>query len=364
MDVLYDAQTFLRQRRGGISRLFSHLISQFDADPGLGVNVSLPFCWSNNAHITNDLPHRRLRKTPSWVPREVLYGAHLLRRSGGSRPVDLVHHTYYSRQFLRDRGRTPQVVTVYDMIPELFAGTPNSTGSHLHKRDYVAACDLVICISDSTRHDMEAVYGSLAKNVETIPLSVDPLFQPGLAPVPGLPEDYLFYVGKRSGYKDFALLAPAMAEVRAHGLEVPVVAAGAAFTHSEVDYLKRWRVADLFSARELADTDLARAYANATLLVQTSRYEGFGLTPLEGMASGTPVVIADASSMPEVGGDAAFYFKPGDPEDLARVLSSVLDSKDVRIAAGNRGVERARQFTPRLMAERTAAAYRSVLEIV
>ena len=364
MDVLYDAQIFLRQRRGGISRLFSQLISQFDADPGLEVSVKLPFHWSNNDHVTHNLSHRRLRRSPSWLPREVLYGAHLLRRSVGPSPLSLVHHTYYSRLFLHDWGRTARVVTVHDMIPELFAGTQYATRSHLQKREYVATCDLVICVSDSTRHDMEAVYGNLARNVVTIPNSVDPLFQPSLARISSLPEDYLLYVGKRSGYKDFDLLAPAIAKMRADGLAVPVVAAGAGFTRSEIDYLKRWRVADLFSTRELADIDLARAYANATLLVQTSRYEGFGLTPLEGMASGTPVVIADASSMPEVGGDVAFYFTPGDSEDLAHVLSSVLNSDELRAAASDRGVERARQFAPDLMAERTAVAYRSILENV
>lgn len=362
MRVLYDAQTFLRQRRGGISRLFAQLIAGFDANPGLGVTADLPFRWSNNTHVTKDLSHRGLRRPPSWLPREVLYGAHLLRRPGRPSAADLVHHTYYSRQFLQKRGHTPQVVTVYDMIPEIFAGTPEATGTHLQKRDYVSTCDLVICISDSTRRDMEGVYGDVAANVVTIPLSVDPLFRPYLSSLPGLPSEYLLYVGKRSGYKDFDLLAPAIAEVRSLGLEIPVVAVGAPFSRDEQDHLSRWGVREAFQTCRLTDAELARAYANATVLVQTSRYEGFGLTPLEGMASGAPVVIADASSMPEVGGDVAHYFEPGDATSLAATLGELLESDTSRAKAGARGIARAKLFTPQLMAERHADAYRSILQ--
>lgn len=362
MRVLYDAQTFLRQRRGGISRLFAQLIAQFDADPGLGVTADLPFRWSNNTHVTNDLTHRALRRPPSWLPREVLYGAHLLRRPGRPSAADLVHHTYYSRQFLQERGHTPQVITVYDMIPELFAGTPEATGTHLQKRDYVSTCDLVICISESTRRDMVEVYGDLAENVVTIPLSVDPLFRPNLPSLPDLPHEYLLYVGKRSGYKDFELLAPAMAELKNLGLEIPVVAVGAPFSRDEENHLTRWGVSEIFRTHRLTDAELAQAYANATVLAQTSRYEGFGLTPLEGMAAGAPVVIADASSMPEVGGDVAHYFTPGDAESLAATLAELLSNDASRAEAGVRGIARAKLFTPQLMAEGHAEAYRSTLQ--
>lgn len=360
MRVLYDAQTFLRQRRGGISRLFVQLIAQFDASPELGVIPQLPFRWSNNTYVTDDLPHRDLRMPPTWIPRQALYVSHLVRRPRLPRAVDIVHHTYYAKLFLEKRGKTPQVVTVYDMIPELFRGTKEATGTHLRKRDYVSTCDLVICISESTRQDMNDVYGSLATNVVTIPLSVDPLFQPNLASLAHFPDEYLLYVGKRLGYKDFELMAPAMANLRALGLELPVVAVGEPFSSHEKEHLAEWGVVDLFRTCQLADVDLARAYANATVLVQTSRYEGFGLTPLEGMAAGTPVVVANASSMPEVGGDVAHYFHPGDAESLAATLADLLTNDESRVVAGCRGIARAKLFTPRLMAERTAEAYRSV----
>lgn len=361
MEVLFDSQTFMRQRRGGISRLFSQLIAEFDADPSLGVAARLPFRWSNNTHLTQYLSHRSFRSSPAWVPRHALYAAHLLRTRQYESPVDLVHHTYYAPSFLSKPRKTPQAVTVYDMIPELFAGTPDSTGSHLHKRDYVATCDLVICISESTRHDMESVYGDLARRIETIPLSVDARFGPTHGRLAGWPADYLLYVGKRQGYKDFSLLAPAVAALKDAGLEVQVVAVGPSFSRQEREHLERWGVQDLFRTAQLNDRELAQAYANATVLTQTSRYEGFGLTPLEAMASGTAVVIANASSMPEVGGDAASYFTPGDPDDLAESVAALLLDGDLRASHEERGLERACLFTPDAMAWRTARAYRSTI---
>ena len=361
MEVHFDSQTFMRQRSGGISRLFTDLISQFDARPELGVTASIPFRWSNNAHITTDLAPRHLRMPPSWVPRGVLYAPNFVMGSRISRSAEILHHTYYGRRFLKRPGRLLQVTTVYDMIPELFAGTPGSTGTHLSKQDYVAKCDLVICISESTRQDLLQTYGNIARKVVTIPLSVSKSFNPFHPPLARFPKDYLLYVGKREGYKDFRLLPQAVAALRDDGIDIPVIVVGSPFTDRELDALTQFGLMRSFTQVRLSDTELAKAYAHATALVQTSSYEGFGLTPLEGMASGAPVVIANASSMPEVGGDAGIYFTPGDADDLAQNLASLLADDRARTLARAKGLQQARLFTPELMAQRTADAYGSLL---
>ncbi len=358
VEVCFDSQTFLRQRVGGISRLFTDLVAQFDADPGLGVHAVLPFSVSNNSYARRDLPSRSVAQTPEWLPRGLLYVPHWLRGARFPRAADIVHHTYYSRRFLAKDGRWPQVTTVYDMIPELFAGTSDATATHLQKRDYVATCDLVICISESTRQDMENFYGSIARRTVTIPLAVRPGFAPNLPPPPGLPQEYVLYVGKRAGYKDFGVLPQATALLRDAGLATPVVVVGDPWSADERRQLEQLGLMDAFHQVALGDADLRRAYSNSALVVQTSRYEGFGLTPLEGMASGAPVVIADASSMPEVGGDVARYFSPGDAVSLAEAMRGILADGALRAELGRRGIERAAGFTTRLMAERTAAAYR------
>lgn len=286
--VRYDPQTFLRQRTGGISRLFTDLIASFDGDPSLGVEAELMFRWTNNTYAAEGLSHRGLRKTPDWMPREVLYAPWIIRGLPSSPGADLVHHTYYSRTFLRDVAPARRVCTVYDMIPERFAGSDQFTGSHLAKREYVMQSDLVICISESTRQDLENEYGGVPGTVVVVPSCVGPGFSPGHPPLDGLPSEYLLYVGGRKGYKDFGLLPQAVAQLAARGLEISAFVVGPQFTQSEFEQIKRLGVERLVHQISCSDQELKRAYANATALVQTSRYEGFGMTPLEGMASGTP----------------------------------------------------------------------------
>lgn len=93
------------------------------------------------------------------------------------------------------------------------------------------------------------------------------------------------------------------------------------------------------------DEDLPGIYGLARLFVFPSKYEGFGLPPLEAMACGTPVLSSDAASMPEVLGDAAEYFPSGNRDMLANRMKHLLAMDDVQLAAyGSKGRERARHF--------------------
>ena len=359
--VAFDPQTFLRQRSGGISRLFTDLIAAFDQDPALGIAPELPFTWVNNRHAATDLASRGIKAAPHWLPREVLYAPWILRGLPQAGDAAIVHHTYYSRRFLGSTGKARRACTIYDMIPEKFAGTDWFTGSHLAKLDYVQHSDLVICISESTREDLLEHVGTPPGLVTVVPSAVGTGFQPGLPRLEALPRDYLLYVGGRKGYKDFNLLPAAIAELAKRGLDVQVVVVGPAFTHDEMTELSRQGVTERFLRVGMDDAQLRRAYANSLVVVQTSRYEGFGMTPLEGMASGVPVLVANTSSMPEVGGDVARYFEAGEADSLSWGLERLLEDEGLRVTLGIRGVQRAAEFTVQRMAERTATAYRTVL---
>jgi glycosyltransferase involved in cell wall biosynthesis len=359
--VLFDPQTFLRQRAGGISRLFVDLIGSFTRDADYAVEPIVPFRWTNNKALSQELSTRRMHATPAWLPRGVLYAPAWLRGTPRRGDPQLVHHTYFSRRFLRPDGTTKHVTTIYDMIPEIFTGTENFTSGHLAKRDYAENCDLVICISESTRSDVLEHYGSLRGEVRVIPLSVGPGFSPAHPPLPGLPTEYLVYVGRRAGYKDFPLLARAIQVLHSEGADVPVVVVGDPFTKAEFHMLASMGVASSFLRWSMSDHVLRRAYANARAVVQTSRYEGFGLIPLEGMASGAVVVVANTSAMPEVCGDAARYFVPGDSDSLAEALLDILQDQELHQVLRRRGLQRAGTFNPRRTATLTAEAYRSVV---
>lgn len=94
----------------------------------------------------------------------------------------------------------------------------------------------------------------------------------------------------------------------------------------------------------VSDGELKALYGRAACFVFPSRYEGFGLPPLEAMTCGCPVIAANAASLPEVCGDAALYFDPDDPEGLARAVVRMTEDEDLRDELRARGVERARRF--------------------
>jgi len=106
---------------------------------------------------------------------------------------------------------------------------------------------------------------------------------------------------------------------------------------------------------------MASAYANAEIFVFPSHFEGFGLPALEAMAAGTPTILARASSLPEVGGDASFYFEPGSVTDLAVAIEKVRDDSLLRETLITRGIERAREFSWTSTAAKTAAVYQQSL---
>ena len=271
--VMVDPQTFLRQRTGGISRLFTELVWEFDETPLLGVNVVLPIRRSNNRHAAEQLAYRGVTASPSWLPRGVLYAPWWVTGNRFRERVDIVHHTYYDGRFFKAPTGTRRVITIYDMIPEHFAGTDLSTSSHLKKREYVKAADLVICISEATRQDLLEAYGELEAQVVVIPLSVQKGFGRKHDPLPNLPSVYALYVGARAGYKDFSLLPKAMSRLKHSGMSLPLVVVGSPFTRAERALVHDLGLdASTFQVR-LGDEELRRAYANATLLVQTSRYE-------------------------------------------------------------------------------------------
>ena len=359
MRVAYDPQIFLRQRAGGVSRLFTELIREFDGDKGLGVNALLPFSTTNNALLTAALPERSFRTTPSWLPRGLLYAPWWVRGPRVGRHLDIVHHTYYGRRFLRAPGGSLQVTTIYDMIPELFPETRRRLDFLTVKKRYVEEADHIICVSESTRRDLGTVYRSLNAPITVVPSGVGPEFTPSAPRLPEWPRDYLLHVGHRRGYKGGETLFQAFSLVKDdHPDLMLMLAGGGPLTMDEKEELVDLQIERRTLQQQLPDSAMPSAYANARLFIFPSEYEGFGLPVLEAMASGTPVLLSNASSLPEVGGEAAEFFPTQDPDALAKQMSRLLADDTLRHDNIKQGLRRASHFSWIHSAERTADVYR------
>lgn len=138
---------------------------------------------------------------------------------------------------------------------------------------------------------------------------------------------------------------------------------GGTFTPEEVDCIRRFQLeASVQLRRAVSEVELRDAYASAVALVYPSEYEGFGLPILEAMASGTLVATSNVSSMPEVGGDAAFYFDPTNSEAIAETLKQVAYlSTAERQQRLTQGRVRARASTWEQCQQKTIAALEELL---
>lgn len=358
MRVRFDDQIFRLQSRGGISRYFVELMLAYRADPTIGVELEPRVLWTLNHHLIDAGMGRRL-PTRWGDRRRVLRVANRMHRE--RRAPDVIHHTYYEPDGLsRDSFAGVRAVTVYDMIPELYPDAFPRGNPHLEKRAFVEAADVVFCISEATKSDLVELYGRPAAPIVVTHLGVDDAFRPDAPCAADLPDRYLLFVGSRGGYKDFSVLVEAMAACEMPEEVMLLVTGGGPLSVSELELVESLGLSARVRKVDLADSELAGAYAHALCLVFPSRHEGFGLPTLEAMASGCPVVASSCPALLEVAGGAALHFPPGDREALARVLGDVVASPELRSGLRAKGLARAEKFTWEETARRTASAYREV----
>ena len=283
--------------------------------------------------------------------------------------ADLMHYPYFAAPL---RAGTPFVVTVHDLIPLLL---PEYRGSRL-VRAYmslqsvtVRRARLILADSNATRHDVVRLLDVPRQRVRVVHLGVDPEFRPvateAVRAEHSLPERFVLYHGGLDARKNVERLVLAYARARAsHGVAEPRVITG---EHTRVGGLYRplAPLVEQLGLREhvrflgfVPQDDLVALLSGCALFVYPSRYEGFGLPPLEAMACGAVVASSTAGSLAEVVGDAAITFSPDDEAAMAEALARGLQDEPLRQRLRLAGRARAAEFTWEKAARLTLEAYR------
>ena len=273
---------------------------------------------------------------------------------------DVVHGTNY---VLPPPRRAAGVVNVHDLsfvyYPELVNAASLSYRELVPRALSRAAA--VLLLTQAMADEVAAEYAVPADRLHVTHLGVDSswLAAAGSPRPAGYPVDYLLAVGTLEPRKGLDVLLRAYRTLLADDAELPPLVLvgpsgwGPALDHSG---LPRDRVI----LPGYADPATVKALvANARVLAYPSRYEGFGLPPLEALAAGTPVVASDLAAIREVLGPHACLVPPDDPDALAGALAAVLAAPPPA-AARDAAREHARQFTWAETAARTARVYRLV----
>ena len=365
MKIAFDSQAFTIQEYGGISRYISSLAQHLSTSPEiearifahLHINAYLEFLPRN---LVSGVRVPRLPKTG----RAISSINQLLARVAINRfNPQILHETYFSNISSTPKGAR-SVVTVYDMIHELFAAEfPKHDQTSKLKRIATQRADHVICISESTRTDLLDIFNLPKEKVSVVYLGFDSLILAKSIDEYRESKPYLLYVGQRRGYKNFDGFLQAYASSSRLQSHFNIVCfGGGAFTENEKK---------LFSALNLSETQvlqisgsdnkLGSCYSKAALFVYPSLYEGFGIPPLEAMSLGCPVACSNNSSIPEVVGNAAEYFDAKDTESIREALERVLNSDLRRNELISFGKLRCAEFSWQRCARETLDVYRNLM---
>jgi glycosyltransferase involved in cell wall biosynthesis len=275
---------------------------------------------------------------------------------------------------------TPYVVTVHDMSSLLYDEMParQRRFRRYQFRRGLERAGRIIAVSNATQRDIEGLFGINARKIRQIYNAPDPQFL-AVGPDPSDPEQqltleryqirrpFLLYVGTIRPQKNIPRLVEAFAVLRAELEGHPtygdlrlIIIGDEISRHPEVRRtVIQTRVEQAVRFLGFVPFDTLRTfYASAAAFVFPSLYEGFGLPPLEAMASGTPVVTSNVSSLPEVVGDSAVLVNPENVFEIARGIREALINESLREALISRGQQQARKFSWEATAQQVLAVYR------
>jgi glycosyltransferase involved in cell wall biosynthesis len=382
MKILYDHQAFALQKRGGVSRYFFALVKNFKKYKK--VDIKLALTYSDNQYLKEaekgvDNKIKDAKTVDGWQRniRNILKNNKLLLslyiyfkdeankinslKELKKNDFDIFHPTYYDPYFLKDLGNKPFVLTVHDMIHEIFPEyfkKDDLTG--LRKKILIQKAEKVIAVSENTKKDILKFINVPPEKIHVIH-HANYMDNKNLKEL-DLPALYILFVGGRRRYKNFNYFIESLSKMLEENRNLYVVCFGGGnFSSEETLLFKSLNISNNLIYIEGDDESLAYTYKHAICLALPSLYEGFGIPILEAFSWGCPVALSEASCFPEIAQDGGAYFDPQDRISIKNTIDELINNKDFREELIKKGFERLKDFSEEKMISDTYEVYKKCL---
>ncbi|MBC9784850.1 glycosyltransferase family 4 protein [Heliobacterium chlorum] len=318
----------------------------------------LRFFWPGdefrNLHITQDDVFRQVEQNKDrfW---EEIHIPQVIQKEN----IDL-YHVPQNGIGLPYPKECPLVATIHDLIPYIYPETVGKGYLKIFLEEMpriLEVVDHVIAPSHCTARDLEQIAGVPRSKITVIYEAAEPIYQPMdreqarlfMKERFSVDKPYILYVGGFSPRKNIRLLIHAFHQVRPYLPEeyCLIIPGKQSKEYNDLESMvAALRLQEHIRFLGFVNVDeLPWIYNGASVFVYPSLYEGFGLPPIEAMACGTPTLVSNVSSLPEVAGDGALLFSPIRTEQLSELIYAVLTDPELAAELGRKGLQRARCFS-------------------
>ena len=372
MKVWLDGLPLLTPHRGGVGNYCYHLLHELNKLSGVNAGVfynKSNLRWAPEIEgkvYSSRFPYRGIQRIGGWRCLD-FFPLERLGLNG-----DIYHGTDAA---LLPSTNMKKVVTVHDL--EIVSHPQTTTSKNREKRlaalQYaLKKADAVITVSEYTKQDVLTQFTQLKIPVFAIPLAADPSYtvctnfkkMDDIRKKYGIPEKYILFVGGNYPRKNLDGMLKAFGKAKQLGIQEKFVLVGGHISDSEqiLELIQEQNITqEIVIPGFVEQVDLPLIYQMATLFMHVSFFEGFGLPVLEAMQCGTPAMVSDRASLPEVVETCGVIVNPDDAEAMGVTLACLLNDKQRLEELSIRSRQRAEKFSWEKTAQKTVDVYEFLL---
>ena len=241
-----------------------------------------------------------------------------------------------------------RIVTIHDVYHLAFYDTlslPQKIYSKFMINQAVKKSDVILSVSEFSKQEI-IKYTNTNKNIEIIYNGIEESWMDKNVSFDEK-ENYILYVGNVKPHKNLVRALKAFSLLKDNNVKFKIVGKKDGFItkDTEIDKIAKHLKNRVEFTGYVSDDELKKLYKKAKIFLFPSLYEGFGIPPLEAMASGTPVISSNVASLPEVCGDSAYYVNPYDVNDIAKGMETVLKDEELQKELVQEGLERVKLYS-------------------